>query len=64
MLENANDLPGKLKQEYAEIYAEIRKITNGTKSLNELKGKGVRYHPSRESRSLWGLQLLPSVAVT
>jgi len=46
MLENANDLPDKLKQEYAEIYAEIRKITNGTKSLNKLKGKGVRYHPS------------------
>ena len=40
MVENLNDSPDKLKQKYAEIYAEIREIINGTKSLDELKGKG------------------------
>jgi len=39
MVENPNDSPDKLKQKYAEIYAEIREIINGTRSVEELKGE-------------------------
>jgi len=41
MVEDANDLPYKLKQKYTEIYAEIREITNGTRSRDAPKRQGA-----------------------
>jgi len=48
MVENPNDSPDKLKQKYAEIYAEIREIIDGTRSVDELKGKGALSPKLRE----------------
>ncbi len=48
MIENPNNFPDKLKQKYAEIYAEIREIIDGTRSVDELKGTGALSHKLRE----------------
>ena len=38
MVENSNNSSENLKQKYTEIYAKIREIIDGKKSVNELKG--------------------------
>lgn len=48
MVENPNDFPDNLKQKYVEIYAEIREIIDGTKSVDELKGTGALSPKLRE----------------
>ena len=41
MVENSNNFTDNLKQKYTEIYAEIREIIDGTKSVDELKTTGA-----------------------
>jgi alkylhydroperoxidase/carboxymuconolactone decarboxylase family protein YurZ len=41
MVENSNDSPDDLNQKYTEIYAEIREIIDGTRSIGEIKGTGA-----------------------
>jgi len=41
MIEKSNNSSDSLKQKYKEVYAEIREIIDGTKTVNELKGTGV-----------------------
>lgn len=48
MVENLNNFPDNLKQKYAEIYAEIREIIDGTRSVNEFKGKSALSPKLRE----------------
>ena len=52
MAENPNDSPDELKQKYAEIYAEILKIINGRRSVDECEDKGAL---SSELRNLIAL---------
>jgi len=46
MVEKPNNLPDNLKQKNAEIYAEICKIIDGRRSVDELIKVRVRYRPS------------------
>lgn len=48
MVENSNNSSDNLKQKYTEIYAEIREIIDGTKSVDELKGTGALSPKLRE----------------
>ena len=48
MVENSNNFPDNLKQKYTEIYAEIREIIDGTRSVDELKGTGALSPKLRE----------------
>jgi len=52
MAENPNDSSDELKQKHAEIYAEILKIINGRRSVDEFEDKGAL---SSELRSLIAL---------
>jgi len=48
MVENSNNSSDNLKQKYTEIYAEIREIIDGTKSVDEIKGTGALSPKLRE----------------
>lgn len=48
MVKNSNNSSDNLKQKYTEIYAEIREIIDGRKSVDELKGTGVLSPKLRE----------------
>jgi len=48
MVENSNNSSDNLKKKYTEIYAEIREIIDGTKSIDELKGTGALSPKLRE----------------
>ena len=58
MVENSNNSSDSLKQEYEEVYAEIREIIDGTKSVSELKCTGA------PSPKLSGLIALGSAIAT
>jgi len=48
MVESSKNSPDDLKQKYTEIYAEIREIIDGTRSIGEIKGAGALSPKVRE----------------
>ena len=48
MVEDSNNSPDNLKQKYTEVYAEIREIIDGTRSVDELKCRGALSPKLRE----------------
>jgi len=48
MVQNSNNSSENLKQKYTEVYAEIREIIDGTKSVDEFKDTGALSPKLRE----------------
>jgi len=48
MVEHSNDSSDDLRQKYTEVYAEIREIIDGKRSIGEIKGGGMLSPKVRE----------------